>query len=426
MLRRPVGHPGAAASARAWPSFVPRVELDVELKAIDGKLLELNQRLSRQETRDAEAKARIEALEGRCEKELVPRFELETQRRRLDREAIELREEFREGLDELRAYSAPQAEVIEARAAHTQRLDMLESGLAAAGQEASSLREAIHRAAVFCEATYTTQANHSEACEGFRRNDASLARGLRQAESMLDEHASSLKSTFSNHSALRQKHEDLVLATSVTSSCLDCLKEEVAALSQRCIEELVAQPDLAITNAALEDARKVVEAFTANLQDLKTQVDHDHNMFRRTIFNHSDSFKDMHNSLEEVYKVSKTKGDLRALIDVDSHRLAALEIREKEHWDASQHALEAVRSEHGSLDSKHKDLAAELRHHVTRLDFDATTTRQYSTHYSLEQMSKAVLLTKSMDKLERNHKELQTSLAVQVSPQQQQAVEVAQ
>jgi len=410
--RRPVGHPSPAGSARAWPNFVPRVELDAELKVLESKLSDMHKRLARQEAAEKQAQTRLEALEGRCEREFATSFEMDTLRRRLDRECLELRDEFREGLDALRERTAARAAFEESRDAQARQLRALEDGLEASGREASKLQQALHAASAHCEHMYATKAQHAEACEALRRDTTALSMGLRQAETKLESHAESHKAHAESSVAHRQRHDDLVLKEKVTSSVLDCVKDSVEKLDQFCRDEYATQESLTRTKTIAETAQQLVEQATAKLDAIIGRVDHDQELLRKTVFAHSNSFKEIHDSLHDVYQVSKTKGDLREFIDRNSERLSVLEAREQEHWEAQQRIAAGLRQAHDDLDGRHKEMHSEMKDHVARLDTEASMTRQYSTSFNFDQMSKAIAFKKSVDTLEHNHKQLYDHISV--------------
>jgi len=196
------------------------------------------------------------------------------------------------------------------------------------------------------------------------------------------------------------KHEDLVLSASVTSSCLDCLRTDVAGLARYCQHHLCTTP--AVHHAMLTGTRAqaAADAVAAALAALRGEFDEERERFQRTVYAQSVSFKDMHTSLHEAWEASRMKGDLSERLNAFGKQLALLERSTAERDDAQQQELEALRQEAAALESSHWEARGDALDHVRRLEEATEATRQYATTFALEQIDHALRLAKSVDKLE--------------------------
>mmetsp|Transcript_1709 Transcript_1709/g.6670 ORF Transcript_1709/g.6670 Transcript_1709/m.6670 type:complete len:516 (-) Transcript_1709:113-1660(-) len=392
--RRP-GHPSPAASAKAWPQFVPRMELDVILRSVDEKLQELGRRIGRQEGNHADVQQRFEAWCTRIDGDFATKNSVHTLSSKLNIEVTGCRRDLEEGLDEVRSFAASEDDFRKACDAHTQRFRVLDEEVAGASRERAVLREQLRAAEDSCKETYATKLELGDACLGLKQSCLDLQQQLSQTQQDLDSHDVLHQRAQDTHEQLRQRHDDHELKTSVTSHCLDCIGDNVAELTRFCHERLATNVHLEQLETRLAETSKVADQSSVGVKTLSEELEHERSLIRRTVHDHSGSFKEMHRLMTDLFHVNKVKGDLSQRCDGLDEGLGALDGRERKHWDAWTEALEGLRKQHSEVQRLQHELRREVLQHVAQLEAHNEDTRQYSTSiFFLKQLDEAMHVAK--------------------------------
>lgn len=397
----------SSSAARAWPHFVPRLELDAELKAIDERIKDACKRLDKAEAQDARLRSRLDEQASDQTDEVAKRL-AETEER-VAHEVAALRLELKNGLEDVRANTAAEAAVRERMlAAHQSQFQELGRDIAQLDRQSKHLDLEVRAV----PATYATKADVRQGQQKSLNDSAELFRELQEELAKLEASKPTHQFVRGLHDELHSKHEDLKLSSALTSSSLDGLKEELHSLQRRQGDVESQRTSLSTLAAAVADLGRQLRSAREEQKTLRGQVSTEHEALRRTVFAFQDSARELRESMELLGSLDKARLELVQRCEQHEKDVASLAVREMSHWEASQSALEARKQEHSNLEALCRSLKQELGKHVEATKEKTDQLRQHNVSLCFEQMDKAMGIHKSLTEIERGHKELQEAVRV--------------
>jgi len=395
----------SSSSARAWPHFVPRLELDAELKPIHGQLKEICKRLDITDSSaadfGAESKKMSRSLQDKTSAQLAASEE------RVSHELASVRLELQRGLESVRACTAAEAKVRESmQEAYQRALEALGVDLAAVDRETKRIE------AVFNEipSIYATK-NELQALRDRLQNDMSVDRGELRAElGRLENDKVDRKEMHALTNAVSLKVQSVENTVTMQALCVEGLKKDYKVLENRLVEEAVTTTTFHGLAATVSELGQQLRTAGDEKASMRKKLEYDYEVLRRNVFSYRDSVRDIQGAIEQGYTLSSDIAALQKRCGKHDEELAALRGLEKEHWEASSEALDEQRRDHMSLQTWCRALQQELYRHVENTMEQTDHVRRHSTKLSLEQMDKAMGLHRSLAELEKTHQDLQHSV----------------
>lgn len=401
--------PQQTAAANAWPHFVPRVEFDVELKDIHGRLQRIVSRLSSLEERAAISEEWVDTLRAKCRDELATKLELSTAESRLDIDVNICRQEIEEGLGDLRGHT--DAHIASSREEAATASAGLRDGLASAGQERARLEKALETLRSDCAAAYVTKEGHSQDCNMLRDE-------WEAAATKLSEELTALEGSKGSRAELA------ALGAAIEETEAAARRDVTEALNQTAaqLRELDERFCSTFATRAMHDELKHGLALAGNRED---QASRDHATLREEFNRERDKLTvdrerqaqfsvKVTGALEAVGELRDSFDQWRMDIDARSQKqergLADLSSRKAAFLAQWKRRAEAQEQAQLEVQSLQETLRKSLDEHREAQKMDSERLRQQSTHRFIDQLDKAMQLKQSVDKVEQEQVKLSESM----------------
>lgn len=395
----------SSSASRAWPHFVPRLELDVELKAIGERITDTCKRLDKAEAHGTKLRSRLDEQSSDQSDEVTKR--LAEMEERVSHEVAALRLELQRGLEDVRANTAAEAAVRERMlTSHESLFKDLTGDVAALRRQTTHLDLEVQDFPV----KYATKALVSGVQQKSLNDSADMFRELKEELARLEASKPGHQAVRELHDAVHSKHEDLQLTSTLASSSLDGMKKHMALLENR--QGAVERNKTAIDSLAVTVAGLGRQMRTAREEQklLRSQVSQEHEALRRTVYAFQDSARELRESMELLGFLDTARLELLQRCEQTEKDVASLAVREMSHWEASQDASHARKQEHGALEALHNSLKQELGKHVEAVKDKTEKLRQHNVSLCFEQMDKAIGIQKSLMEMERGQRDLQEAV----------------
>lgn len=391
-------------AAASWPHFVPRAELDAELRELRGRLEQVVRSVAGLEGRAALAEDALGDLRARCRDELATRLALGGVESRLEVDVGICRQELEEGLLELRGSLGGQASALRTEAAAAAA--ELREGLALAGGERERLGAATDALRAHGEQSFATREDHAQASSELRGEleavRATLSGDLEaQKEATRAEVAELERALAAAAAAARQDVEQ------VERGGQDGLHE----LDQRVRENF---STLAMLQELRHDLNAVAQHSVAQ-QAAELQALADDLTRERSALS---EIRGEQGSLSlKVSAAARSLGEMG--VAVDGWRAQSDSRHEKQeqqlaHMSQFQELLlaqwkrraEAQEQAHEEACSSQEELRRALESHAEAQRAEGERLREHSTLRLVEQLDHAMQLQRSVDKIAQEHERL--------------------
>lgn len=405
------------SAATAWPHFVPRLELDVELKAVNARVDEAFKRMDRTDPRIDAVEARVEALLLRCGDDdrlglfaTLPELAVVEQRlgQKLSKEYMDLAVDLQELSD---ALPQPTAAL---REEHNSRLDSLTADLTLLQdtlQQASAVQIA---AAEHATATFATKADHQVDCEQLQRNCEHLSTELQAASEKIQFLLQSLLGEETgikgNIDAACRRIEELELQHRGTGTCLDSLRSEARASENGIRKDMATKSSLEEVSQTAAEAHNKLDIAMVDRGNLRCVLEEHKEDTLKTFASQRGVFTDLSRALNTVSEYTKLVTDLQnrsRQLDASFENLQGCQAEQQQALDelSSQ-----TRQEVAQCQELFTGLKQEFADQADRVQATADSLSTCSTRMSLEQMDKTLQLRQSVNDLSQEHAELRNSV----------------
>ncbi|CAE7214554.1 unnamed protein product [Symbiodinium sp. CCMP2592] len=404
-----------ATMSAAWPHFVPRVELDVELKTLADQLDQVFRRISRVEPCVSAIELKLEEVIDRCGGDskvgaLATQAELAAVEMRIGRQLANEVIEINMELEELRHVVADKATVEGLKTEHSSRLYDLDNSVAELSKGLREISSELQASVEQSRQTFATQADHRQSCEQHTRAAAELAQRAGEAATSLQALEEARVLVAESVAACEGRVGQLECNGQVHEQCIDGLQTDLAGHEKRCWEAFASKTSVQQALSVASEAHTKLDFAMMDRATLRRTMTEEFDMLKKTIFRQQKAFRDMdeavdcvneHKQLikrfrEELRRQDKQLEDFAKRLDLQDrnfHQLAAEHQRDVDH-------LEDVC---GSLQRSFND-------QVSQCQATAESMSQSSTRISLDQMDKSLALRQSLDKLHEEHEHLRNAV----------------
>jgi hypothetical protein len=410
--------PLETAAASAWPHFVPRIELDVHVKDIYGRLDEITQRLATLEGGHREVDLRVAELSDRSQNFATTQA-LATAVSRLDLDVAICKQELVESREEHRQLLETEAALLRAEAVRDR--NPLAEGLETAKRHVSDLEATIQQMADDNEATFVCKSSHFGDCQDLRIAQEDFQTGIVMELDALQSEKATRHELREEHANVKKVRDQLEQGSSTQQERYEKTTALLHEIERRC-------PSGGKQMAPMAMVQELVELCQGMRQELqKASANHDalcgdltivRAKLSETTATRDDQGERLRNFGGELASLRQSLSTLLADATKNAERL------EKEIADAkADHMILARKwSEKTHLHSEAFDEVRKL-HHALEADLqllkasqkeESDHVREHSTQRYLEQIDKALGLQKSIKEVERGHLELKEAVAVRL------------
>mmetsp|Transcript_99083 Transcript_99083/g.171766 ORF Transcript_99083/g.171766 Transcript_99083/m.171766 type:complete len:411 (+) Transcript_99083:44-1276(+) len=389
-----------------WPHFVPRIELDVHLKAIQDNLDEAFRRLNVCDQRGAGASADIETLQNRC-KELAGKVDLNSLASRLDLQVSCCQAELVDGLAEVREYATAEAGRVctELEA----QLQTLGSNLSATSQHGNRLEQALEEARTYNATTYVSQEGHQQSVSMMQLAQETLSGDLERKLAALEKGKASRTEMNNLKEALRDSEARLGKDLSAATIKLDRAASDLADLENTC-RGLAPLDRLEEVANRVTDLQKQARAATENQLNIMSQLDFERERIVNTMNEVQQNWNVLNDSVDSIRHLRVSRTNLTEKLDNLEQDLITLGKREDKHWTDCQQEFEAKQKAHADLQGFYEQLRSDFTSHTEAQRLEGDRLKQHSTMRYLDQIDKALALDHKLTRVDKGHTELQETM----------------
>lgn len=401
------------SAATAWPHFVPRLELDVELKAVNARVDEAFKRLDRVDPRVDAVEARLEALLLRCGDDdrlgvfaTLPELAAMEQRlgQKLSKECMDLAVDLKELSD---ALPQPTAAL---REAHESRLDSLTAELALLQDSLQQVSATQSAAAEHAAATFATKTDHQVDCEQLARNCEQLSAELRAAseniESLLSEEAvvkGNLDAACRRVDELEQHHQGM-------ATCVDALRSETHASENAIRKDLATKAALEQVAQSAGEAHNKLDLAMLDRANIRCHLEEQKEVMHKTFSRQQGVFADFNQAVDTVSEYTRLVTDLQNRSRQLDAKFADLQGCQAEQQQALGELSSQQRQDVAHCEELFTGLQQEFAEQANRVQATADSLSTCSTRISLDQLDKTLQLRQSVNDLSQEHAELRNSV----------------
>lgn len=392
----------------AWPQFVPRIELDVHLKAIEERFSEFSQRIGGQQEHNVRANAEVERLDTWC-KGFACKADVNHLGSRLDLQIACTDSSLVEGLQDIRDHSF--SEVQKLREELQAQIDALKAEATRANKEFVRLEEAVAKEPDFIDATYATKAEVATIRPVIERRIDVIHAQLVSAIDAVEIAKASRAELDETKVALRSSDEALANDLEKTSASLSQTTQSLVFFDKLCRDTFATKGAVSDVSGSVTDLAQQVSQLSSIREDVQSQIDGERERLRENIGEVQECWKIVKDATDDIYNLKVGRSFFVERCEKSEQGLQSLTELEKTHWDECQAAVKQQSKAHEDLQAACAVLRKDMELHIEAAQQEAEKLRQHSTMRYLDQMDKALGLQQTMDHVQRDNQELQQSLS---------------
>lgn len=395
---------------QAERSAIPREELQemsrdhaVSLEALRSQADRVEQRLTTLTSQHTE-------LEAHCRDSYAAKDELQRTAQHLNVELAARRKEMERGLSELQGQLLSRRELEETKSSMEDRMAKHSADLAAAQEEVRMLHNAVSEGRQRCDDTFVTKQDHTSARDGLEANLQALkeqvqanTQGLETTKASKQDLEKTWRALVSELREQRQRLDEVGTAGQSTAGRLGQLEDRI-------------QSDF-ITKAVIDESQKSMVEHVLKQTDsreefakIRRELEADRERFRNAHNQQQTTRKDLNEAVEDIQGLRQSSNELKDVYGKMVGNIKALDTREATHWDQNQeqqraldNTLEELRTAHGTLQGEFKSQTDSQRAETEKL-------QKQSTERYFEQVDRALNLAQSVERVEKDHRELNESV----------------
>lgn len=401
------------SAATAWPHFVPRLELDVELKAVNIRVEEAFKRLDRADPRLDALEARLEALLLRCGSDdrlgafaTLPELAAVEQRlgQQLAKESLDL------SVDIVELRSALPQSATALREEHGSRLDGLTAELAGLQDSLQETLATQSAAAEHAAATFATKADHQVDCEQLQRSCEQLSAGLQAASESIESLHSTEAEVKGGLQIACRRVEELELHHRVTATCLDALRSATQASESALRKDLATKGTLEQVSQSAEEAHNKLDFAMLDRANLRCHFEEHKEVTHKTFSRQQGVFTDFNQAIDRVHEYTRLVADLQHRSQQLDAKFAGLQGSQAEQQQALAELTSQQLRDVAHCEDLFNGLHQDFVDQVNRVQATADTLSTCSTRISLDQLDKTLQLRHSVNELSKEHADLRSTV----------------
>lgn len=390
--------------------YVLRSELEEHLRIIGSDIGHLTTQVKRLDNHNELQDSMLGDLRTFCAETYATKMELLESERTAARELASKHEELTGKHEELRNGKADLTEMRAIRQHHETRLTELDSKAFENSSEISATQAQMTKLQRLNDATFATKVE-------MQAQNLELTAAREALESRTKEELLHLRETKATEQALQEanvtaqnNYAELKKALGSQSSTLDRTSTDLKRLEEHC----------KLTLATREYAQDIAHALAwkvANecdekelIAQLRREFEEERERLRQMVRQHQHSRQDLNETMEELHDLKLKSGELDELCGVLGGRVKGLDDRESIHMDDLRMHLMRHQQRQDELEAFHRGLREEFLSHVDMQRSENERLKDHSTLRYLEQMDKALVLTKAVDRVAAGHSELKDTV----------------
>jgi len=352
----------------------------------------------------------VEALQDHSNKTFATRNELADAEQRLSTAVTEAREVCQVGLQDLRNYASAEVRVAELQSTMEDRCRELQHSIFQDKQEIDLLSTGLKKSQRYVDETFVTKIEERMHITQVN-NDLNDARGtLTAALESLEITSATKKDVKADYVETHKALNELQQTQMVNASGLRETAASLARLEDHC------EQNLATRDYAYETAKTLAHQVAnecdekEEIAQLRREFEEERERLRQNVRQQQHTRKDLNDAIEELHATRIKCSDLDKCCRQTDRYLQDVDGREADHWELSQANTSKQKKTYTELEEFYKSLREDFLSHAAFQKSEGERLKHHSTQRYLEQMDTVIGLSQSVQKIEKNHGELNDSL----------------
>lgn len=386
--------------------YVPRAEMENRLQEKANEIEALRAQVTSHRVTVDSVSAQLAEQQRKHTEHFATRGELAECQRQLSVDVNGCHSKIAGGLQELRDFSLPKADLHSTKTDLEERLLAIDKKLFEATQDISEQQTVLRKAQRYSEETFCTKIVHDEAMHKLEKEKMDTNSRLSKQLSELDAVKAASKDVDELRTALRSSINETNQMVSKASSGLDRTTGVLMALEQRVDQSFATRRY--VDDAAKNLVDEVVQRSDAReeLGRLWKEFEAERERLRQTVRQQQHARQDLNDAIEDIQSLRNGTGELGKRCDHLDDSLRTTDTRESSHWDQGQESQRAQKQKQDELELFYKALRDEF---MSTKEFHRAAhekLKQTSTISYFEQIDKALRLHDSIEETRRENKEL--------------------
>mmetsp|Transcript_36301 Transcript_36301/g.104473 ORF Transcript_36301/g.104473 Transcript_36301/m.104473 type:complete len:952 (+) Transcript_36301:75-2930(+) len=390
--------------------YVRRTQLDERMKAVTEEFHDLRTYIQKNRASIDKALQEVAEFEEYAKSNFALRSFVEEVRTESGKAVGDLREHTDRGLDGLRERCATVVQVTELKAEHDRRLNALREELDEAKSGLSKLSAEFVQEQHDTRATYATKVELQTASKTLATQQEELERSLRKSFDELDAKAAEKVVVEQLAADTKRSTEEINSKLSAHDASLIDVSGHVSKIQDLC-DATLATREYAL-GVAVEQARKAANEAddTQEIAQLRREFEEERERLRLQVRQQQTTRKDLNDAQELLHGVKRMAADsLKQCTDMEDMVKGTVD-KEVEARKKERVEMVELRQRHTTLEEVVKNLRQELSSHVVYQQAKDDKLRDHSTQRYLEQIDRALALSKSVGTLEQEHRDLKDTV----------------
>lgn len=399
----------------AWPHFVPRLELDVELKALSQRLDEVVHRVLRHEPLISSMEIRLEELVDRCGGDakvgrLASQAEMASLELRcgqlMSAEILNLTAE----MEELGSRVASKEAVEDLQVQHVARLDTLSCDITALQTGLAQTCMDQQDFSSFAQNSFLLQKDHREDSEMLHGHVAVLEDQLAAAKKQLEASQRGLDDSQLQMQRLGQQLEQQQVLQKVQEKGLQSMRSDLVGLEHRAWEEFASKTSVTEVYSMASEAHTKLDFAMLDRASLRQRMEEEFDNVKKTLYRQQSTFQEMDLAVQGVSRQDQKLRDFHEILEVERSARKELAGKVQQQQEQLEKFHLKLKEDLQIEEELRSGLQQQVQDQVSKCQATADSLSTCSTRISLEQMEKSLALRQSLDELSMDHRQLKSQL----------------
>jgi chromosome segregation ATPase len=383
---------------------VQRPELDRRFQVKVDEVKELRQQVDGHFERVEAVSIQLADQQEQLSGSLVTKNELAECQNKLNGDIGTCQERISSGLDDLRNYSVSKSDLENYKGDVDVRCTAIENKLNDTVEATNVGNQMLDVHKKYCEDTYCSQTAHDESFAKLREDEQATNAKVKKMLDDLEDTKATKREVQEVSTTVRTSLTELNQTAAKTSSGLDRTSGTLAALEQRLDQNFATRKY--VDDSVKNSVEEVVERSDTReeLGRVWKELEQESQRLRQTVRMQQDTRNDLNGALDDIQGVRNRALDLERRCDALDASVSEVDARETKHWESGQEMLRQQSQVHADLNNQYSGLRDEFVSNKEYHRSEAEKLKNHSTMRYMEQIDKALNLTKSVEEVRRVNK----------------------
>lgn len=383
---------------------VQRSELDQRFQHKVDEVKELRQQVDGHRGRVEDVSSQLAQQQRECAENFLTRGELVDYQKQVVTDISGCHEKISSGLKELREDSVTKAVLNSTKTELDERLSSLDKQMTQATQSISSAETALQKAESYSQDSYCTKVVSDERFSKLQSEAIETNAKVQKCLSDLEDGKATKKELEEVSTSVGTSLTDLNQSVGKHTTDVDRISGSLVSLEERLDQTYATR--VYVDNKSKTLVEEVVQRSDTReeLGKLWKELEAERERLRQTDRLQRDTRNDLNGALDDIQGLRNRSVELAKRSDTLDTAVNQVDARENTHWESGQESLRSQKQDHDDLGVFYKALRDEFMANKEYHSIEAERLKKHSTMCYMEQIDKALNLTESVARCEKQLK----------------------